>query len=93
MNLGNIQTKNITVDLSNIGGDLFGVNGGFFENVDFKFGANCYGTKPSPKPNELEKSSVGDDLHNPYEAKIEEYRQGANRFRISPFNEENWSSE
>ena len=70
-----------------------GLNGGFFENVDFKFGANCYGTKPSPKPNELEKSSVGDDLHNPYEAKIEEYRQGANRFRISPFNEENWSSE
>jgi hypothetical protein len=69
-----------------------GLNGGFFENVDFKFGANCFGTKPPPKPNELEKSSVGDDLHNPYEAKIEEYRQGANSFRISPFNEENWGS-
>lgn len=67
-----------------------GLNGGYFENADFKFGANCYGMKPNPKPNEVEKSKVGDDMPNPYENKIEQYKQGLNRFRISPFNEENW---
>ena len=34
-----------------------GVNGGYFENPNYKFGANCYGVKPEPKSNELEKKS------------------------------------
>jgi hypothetical protein len=67
-----------------------GLNGGYFENADFKFGANCYGKKPSAKPSEMEKKRVGGDMHNPYETKIEEYKQGLNKFRISPFNEEKW---
>ena len=26
-----------------------GVNGGYFENPEYKFGANCCGVKPSPR--------------------------------------------
>ena len=26
-----------------------GVNGGYFENAEYKFGANCFGIKPEPK--------------------------------------------
>jgi len=69
-----------------------GLNGGYFENKDFKFGANCYGKKPSPKPNEVERNSVFDDLHNPYEQKISEYREGMNKFRISPHSPDSWQS-
>jgi hypothetical protein len=69
-----------------------GLNGGYFENKDFKFGANCYGQKPSPKPNEVEKDSVVQGLHNPYEQKISEYREGLNTFRISPHNPDSWKS-
>ena len=34
-----------------------------------------------------ENSGVG---HNPYEAKIEEYKASKNKFRISPFNDKSW---
>ena len=30
-----------------------GVNGGYFENPNLKFGANCYAVKPSPKDDEM----------------------------------------
>jgi hypothetical protein len=68
-----------------------GLNGGYFENPEFKFGANCYGRKPTPKPNELEKRSVGRNMNNPYENLIDKYKHGMNDFRISPFSENNWS--
>ena len=37
-----------------------GVNGGYFANPNYKFGANCYGIKPQPKSNELENNRYGD---------------------------------
>ena len=33
-----------------------GVNGGYFENPEFKFGANCYAVKPAPKNDEIPKT-------------------------------------
>ena len=69
-----------------------GLNGGYFENKDFKFGANCYGKKPTPKENEVEKESLLHGLYNPYEQKISEYREGLNTFRISPHNPDSWRS-
>ena len=32
-----------------------GVNGGYFENPNLKFGANCHAIKPSPKDDEMHK--------------------------------------
>ena len=69
-----------------------GLNGGYFHNADFKFGANCFGKKPEPKGREMEKTSIGKNMNNPYENMISEYKNGINEFRISPWSEDNWSS-
>lgn len=37
-----------------------GINGGFFEDESLKFGANCYGVKPTPSPARIEYISEGD---------------------------------
>ena len=68
-----------------------GLNGGYFENSNFKFGANCFGNKPNPKSNEISKTQTGRHRHNPYENLVEKYKTGVNKFRISPFSEDNWS--
>jgi len=69
-----------------------GLNGGYFENPNFKFGANCYGNKPSPKAGEVVKNQIGRSMHNPYESLVDKYKNGVNDFRISPFNEDKWSN-
>ena len=66
-----------------------GVNGGFFENPEYKFGANCYGVKPEPKGNEIQKDN--DTKLTPEDLKKTEYKEQLNQIRVSPFNEENWS--
>ena len=69
-----------------------GLNGGYFQNEEFKFGANCFGKKPEPKGSELEKDMIGKNMNNPYENMIADYKNGINNFRISPWSEDNWSS-
>ena len=66
-----------------------GVNGGYFENPEYKFGANCYGVKPSPKGNEIEKARH--TKLTPEELKKSEYKEQLNNIRISPFSENSWS--
>ena len=66
-----------------------GVNGGFFENPNYKFGANCYGIKPAPKSNEREKNR--DHRMDPQQIKIDQYKEEKNTIRISPFSNDNWS--
>ena len=68
-----------------------GVNGGYFENPNYKFGANCYGRKPEPKSNEVEKHQLGGVKLTPHELKKTEYKEQLDKFRISPFNNKNWS--
>lgn len=38
-----------------------GVNGGFIDNTEFQFGANCYGNKPTTGPNVTMAKEVGMD--------------------------------
>jgi hypothetical protein len=70
-----------------------GLNGGYFENPEFKFGANCFGTKPTAKKGEVEKNTVGRNMNNPYQNLISKYEGQIenNEFRISPFSEDNFS--
>ena len=60
------------------------VNGGYFENPSYKFGANCYGEKPKPKSNEQEKNS--NKRLNPSNILVDQYKEELDKFRVSPFN-------
>ena len=73
-----------------------GVNGGFIDNPNVKFGVNCYGYKPDMTHEEQEM------MHNtaPYpltekdkrlEKLVEKYRQEIPSILVSPFNKEKWS--
>jgi hypothetical protein len=60
-----------------------GVNGGFFENQNYKFGANCYGVKPKPKSDEIEKDR---NLKlNSRDILVDQYKEGLDKIKISPF--------
>jgi hypothetical protein len=67
-----------------------GVNGGYFENPNYKFGANCYGNKPKPKSNEREKDLYFRD--DPLQVKVDQYKEQKNDIRISPFSRDDWSN-
>ena len=67
-----------------------GVNGGYFENPNYRFGANCYGVKPQPKSNEIEKER--DYRMDPLKMMANQYREEKNDIRISPFSNDNWSN-
>ena len=67
-----------------------GVNGGYFENKDFKFGANCYAVKPPPKDDEIQKQYKGFTL-DPLARKEAVYREKLDEIGVSPFSENKWS--
>ena len=66
-----------------------GVNGGYFENPNYKFGVNCYGVKPRIKSNETSKNK--DYRMDPQQIKINQYKEEKNDIRISPFSNDDWS--
>ena len=65
-----------------------GVNGGYFENPKYLFGANCYGKKPNPKKGEIMKSDEPDD---PLTQKSNLYKEQLDDIKILPFNPDKWS--
>ena len=68
-------------------GDKYGVNGGFFENSELKFGVNCYGIKPE--------GGVTEDYRiSSYEAPGIDKQLSSEeiaKLGIIPFNENKWS--
>jgi len=66
-----------------------GVNGGYFENPHYKFGANCYGVKPTPKGNEIEKNL--NHRMDPMQIQVDRYKEEKNDIRVSPFSNKEWS--
>tara|TARA_Y100001970_G_C14117015_1_gene794167 strand:+ start:436 stop:1095 length:660 start_codon:yes stop_codon:yes gene_type:complete len=70
-------------------GHDYGVNGGFFENNNLKFGANCYGIKPKgniSKNYELTSYDTSQDSNGKTLTQDEIDKLG-----IIPFNENKWS--
>ena len=69
---------------------LPGVNGGYFENGKFLFGATCYGKKPSKKAghedDDLINKLVSANNHKAYEK-----LKNVEDLDILPFNKERWS--
>jgi len=74
-----------------------GVNGGYFDNPDMKFGVNCYGPKPSQsahdeaklmKTGRIPKTTAGLKI----EQKVHEFESQADQLGVLPFNKNKWGS-
>ena len=80
-----IQTR--PDDYKNECGDKYGVNGGFFENSELKFGANCYGIKP--EGGVAEDYRISSYKEPGVDNKLN--REDIAKLGIKPFNENRWS--
>ncbi len=72
-----------------------GVNGGYFDNPDLRFGVNCYGTKPAQSKHDATKIASGDGVPlSPamidFDKKVNHYKSEADTIGIMPFNPTTW---
>jgi hypothetical protein len=73
-----------------------GVNGGYFDNPELKFGVNCYGNKPSE--NEADARAImaqNSDLTPEalkYNKKVLDYKTQMGQIPVNPFSPGKWSS-
>lgn len=81
-------------DQRNVCGTV-GVNGGFFDNPEFKYGVNCYGQKPTQTAHdEAMLMSQGKAPKTPATLKVDElmaeYKDQADSLFVKPFNDTKW---
>ena len=77
-----------------------GINGGYFQNSELKFGVNCYGIKPKPDPGKIvyerkdKKNKTLDKTKNEDEELISKYKDMFARKEVDilPFSNNKWSS-
>jgi len=73
-----------------------GINGGFIDNPDVKFGINCYGVKPEISAMEAE-NMQNEQLYPKtkkevmFDKKVDYWRSKLPDVMVSPFNSDNWS--
>lgn len=75
---------------ANICGE-WGVNGGYFENPNTLFGANCYGVKPEPKNRERIGTPPISEKEQNILSRVARFKEEKNDLTIHPFNARNWS--
>ena len=73
-----------------------GINGGFIDNPNVKFGVNCYGIKPNITPEEIKRmeNSVIYQKTNKeirFDELVDEWKQKLPNILLSPFNTDNWN--
>ena len=73
-----------------------GINGGYIQNKDRRFGVNCYGLKPKATAQDIEiMESVSPFPTTEKEKKlnnlVNQYKSKLNEILLSPFNYDNWS--
>jgi hypothetical protein len=70
-----------------------GVNGGYFDNPELRYGVTCYGSKPS-KENHDVMNAVTATPTSPdaleFDKKVAEYKLEADTIGIMPFNTNKW---
>jgi hypothetical protein len=72
-----------------------GVNGGYFDNPELRFGVNCYGTKPSENDMDIRNTFKQQDLTPgmlQYNKKIQDFKHDLNQTPLNGFNHTTWSS-
>jgi hypothetical protein len=74
-----------------------GINGGYFDNPEFKYGVTCYGKKPEQSAHDQkELMEQGKYPKTPdalkYNERVNEFKSEADSLFIKPFNDEKWFS-
>jgi hypothetical protein len=74
-----------------------GINGGYFDNPELRFGVNCYGVKPVQKPSdvEVETSNAATPMTPEmieFDKKVSKYSGMLNEINVLPFNKKTWSA-
>lgn len=97
-------TQNETYDKLQLGPDdqkracgTVGINGGYFDNPEFKYGVNCYGKKPNQSAHDqMMLMSQGKAPKSPESLRVDqlvnEFRDESDSLFIKPFNNEKWVS-
>lgn len=71
-----------------------GLNGGYFDNPDLRFGVNCYGIKPSQSQHDSAEESKGTPISPDaleFDKKVALYKSEADHIGILPFRDGAWS--
>ena len=71
-----------------------GVNGGYFDNPDLRFGVNCYGAKPGKtdadeRAQQKPRAMTNDVIE--YDRKVRDYKKKLNEIPLMPFNGTQWA--
>ena len=73
-----------------------GVNGGYFDNPEMRFGVNCYGTRPSENDTDIRHTMSHNDNMTPgaleYDKKVQGYKTQMSQIAVNPFKPDTWSS-
>ncbi len=71
-----------------------GLNGGYFDNPEMRFGVNCYGNKPNQSQHDEAKMNQGAPLSPgalEVQKKVAKFRTEAASIGVMPFNSDKWS--
>lgn len=72
-----------------------GLNGGYFDNPELRFGVNCYGSKPSQSRHDATQIAKGTP-QSPgelaFDKKVAAYRSESDSIGILPFSSNKWSN-
>ena len=71
-----------------------GVNGGYFDNPEMRFGVNCYGAKPPKSKHDAEDMSKGAPISPDalaFDKKVNQYKTEADTIGLNPFNSHSWA--
>jgi Extracellular link domain len=72
-----------------------GVNGGYFDNPELRFGVNCYGSKPNTNDTNDRHKMKNKNLTPgalEYDKKVQDYKHDLNQIPINAFKEGAWRS-
>ena len=72
-----------------------GINGGYFDNPELRFGVNCYGVKPSENDADnreiMNKNNLTPGAID-FDKKVFNYKTHKSEIPVNPFSPDNWSS-
>jgi hypothetical protein len=89
------KLQNESTDDQRLACGQVGVNGGYFDNPDLRFGVNCYGEKPAESEHSVQRIMKGSNVPlTPsaiaFDKKVAAYKANSGQIAINPFNESAW---